>query len=534
MTATGRITAKPKKTAAGVLTIVLERDGASAIKVMADPSSRIAVASLKVGSTYRVVGFVGQRATRSGALDGYRVWVRDAADLAIVAGPTATPSPAGGPGSPKSSPGAGSPAAMSIARALTITDRDVAIDAIVTVPCQPARFDPSPDRGPGRIGRGRGPPADRHDRTPGRDQGPCDRSDRRRVRRPEAASRSTHHLGQRSSAGCGGPPRATRGRARVASRGDHRSSRQRPQARRPMARRSRDRQPEGGRRRGGRSRHRQLGPRRWSQRDRRRDRATPIPERHRSSLRGHAPVPGRRPCRRQACRRSRRRHGLDTGWRHQPSQRRLGGRRRVCGAIGSRRRSGRPRRSRRPDRVDGPRRRPRGRPASRRLHARRRHGHRTRDPAWFRSRRTAADRARRCPRGDRARRTVDRTEWRRWSSTTRQGSSRRATRPATAASPSASAGPLAGDLAASPRPSRAAGWPVSGVASFPLDPGAAGLGTLLAISAASLAITVLRRQQLRRRMTARIATRLATLAGPSTDPPEPPLAERGPRTIHSA
>ena len=48
---------------------------------MADASSRIPSASSGVGATYRVVGFVGQRATRSGALDGYRIWARDAADV---------------------------------------------------------------------------------------------------------------------------------------------------------------------------------------------------------------------------------------------------------------------------------------------------------------------------------------------------------------------------------------------------------------------------------------------------------------------
>ena len=45
---------------------------------MADASSRIGNAALQLGATYRVTGFVGQRATRSGALDGYRIWVRDA------------------------------------------------------------------------------------------------------------------------------------------------------------------------------------------------------------------------------------------------------------------------------------------------------------------------------------------------------------------------------------------------------------------------------------------------------------------------
>ena len=105
--------------------------GASPVKVMADSSSRINAASLKVGSTYRVVGFVGQRATRSGALDGYRIWVRDAADVVVVSapGPSGTASP-----TPGSSTTGGTIQAVTIARALKVTDRVVAIDAIVTAP----------------------------------------------------------------------------------------------------------------------------------------------------------------------------------------------------------------------------------------------------------------------------------------------------------------------------------------------------------------------------------------------------------------
>ena len=134
VTATGRLTAKPTRTSAGVLTIVLKRDGASPVKVMADPSSRVAAASVKVGSTYRVVGFVGQRASRSGALDGYRIWVRDAADIVNMTGSGGSPSPTAGAGSPSPTPGGASPATVSIARALRITDRVVAIDAVVTTP----------------------------------------------------------------------------------------------------------------------------------------------------------------------------------------------------------------------------------------------------------------------------------------------------------------------------------------------------------------------------------------------------------------
>ena len=131
-TVTGRLTSKPKKTSAGDITIILERDGATSIKVMADVSSRIGAGSLKVGATYRVVGFVGQRASRSGALDGYRLWVRDAADLAVVGMPSSGPSPT--PSSGAGSSGSDAGATVTIARALRITDRAVAIDAVVTAP----------------------------------------------------------------------------------------------------------------------------------------------------------------------------------------------------------------------------------------------------------------------------------------------------------------------------------------------------------------------------------------------------------------
>jgi hypothetical protein len=55
---------------------------------MADASSRIGNAGFQLGATYRIIGFVGQRATRSGALDGYRIWVRDPADVIVVTAAT--------------------------------------------------------------------------------------------------------------------------------------------------------------------------------------------------------------------------------------------------------------------------------------------------------------------------------------------------------------------------------------------------------------------------------------------------------------
>jgi hypothetical protein len=105
----------------------------------------------------------------------------------------------------------------------------------------------------------------------------------------------------------------------------------------------------------------------------------------------------------------------------------------------------------------------------------------------------------------------------------------------------ASPGPSSelGDASPSADPSPIAGGRFAGMGgSLPWDAGAAGLGTLLAISAASLAVTVLRREQSRRRTAARITSRLATFAAPagaySGEPSGPAPAERGPSTIHSA
>ncbi len=134
VSATGRLIQKPRKSAGGVLTLILERDGAKPVKVTADPSSRIGLGSLKVGASYRVVGFVGQRASRSGALDGYRVWARDSADLVILAGPAMSPGASTGAGSPRPTATAARIETVSIARALRIADRPVAIGAIVTSP----------------------------------------------------------------------------------------------------------------------------------------------------------------------------------------------------------------------------------------------------------------------------------------------------------------------------------------------------------------------------------------------------------------
>ena len=130
VTTTGRLDAKPKKAAGGDLSFVLERDGASSVKVMADASSRIEAltgrrdvpghrgrgpAGHPVGRA-RWLSHLGPRSGRHGR--GCRGRLRLRAHRRR--------------GSP--SPGGGAVATVSIARALKITDRTVAIDATVTAP----------------------------------------------------------------------------------------------------------------------------------------------------------------------------------------------------------------------------------------------------------------------------------------------------------------------------------------------------------------------------------------------------------------
>ena len=95
------------------------------------------------------------------------------------------------------------------------------------------------------------------------------------------------------------------------------------------------------------------------------------------------------------------------------------------------------------------------------------------------------------------------------------------------------AAPPAGLVAASAEPG---GPPTeAGLAGgAPFGTGAIGFATLCALSAASLAVTLSRRWYLRRRLAARIATRLAGLETPPPSLAEPRSAERGSGTIHSA
>ncbi len=125
---TGVVVERPTKVDSGDIRVLIETASGTKVRIMADASSGLRPTSFVKGARYRMVGIAGQRATAKGALDGYRVWLRDRHDLTLLA---AAPKPSPSAGQPGASNGP-RPSVVSIATALRITDRDIAIDAVVT------------------------------------------------------------------------------------------------------------------------------------------------------------------------------------------------------------------------------------------------------------------------------------------------------------------------------------------------------------------------------------------------------------------
>ncbi len=142
----GRLMREPSKTTSGDLALDAEILDGVRVRVTADGSSGVAAFPLIVGGTYRFTGVAGQRASRKGALDGYRLWLRDPGDIVLVttpapsatgpaANPTTTADPGGASGPPPGGPtpaGATQASVVSVAVALRTPGRDVAIEAVVT------------------------------------------------------------------------------------------------------------------------------------------------------------------------------------------------------------------------------------------------------------------------------------------------------------------------------------------------------------------------------------------------------------------
>jgi len=83
-------TVESVQTDSGRLTVSIG-DGAQAVRLLADPPTGLSRADVARGDVVLATGIVGQRATATGRLDGYRVWLRCRSDL-IVSVPVATDS----------------------------------------------------------------------------------------------------------------------------------------------------------------------------------------------------------------------------------------------------------------------------------------------------------------------------------------------------------------------------------------------------------------------------------------------------------
>ncbi len=109
------------------------RDAAGAPFVArATRSSGLQATVARRGDRLRLIGLVGQRASARGALDGYRLWLRDAGDLARSAGATASPTPSPcTTASPR--PGVSGPPITTIAAAIGLGGGSVTVEGIVSV-----------------------------------------------------------------------------------------------------------------------------------------------------------------------------------------------------------------------------------------------------------------------------------------------------------------------------------------------------------------------------------------------------------------
>ena len=125
----GSVVAAPTMASAGDISFDVDLAGGARVRVQADTASGVPAAAFVRGRRYRLVGIVGQHASAIGRLDGYRVWLRDPADVTPLVDPspsasaapsatphpsgTVSPSPSGGP-----TPGPSAPAVVSISAAI--------------------------------------------------------------------------------------------------------------------------------------------------------------------------------------------------------------------------------------------------------------------------------------------------------------------------------------------------------------------------------------------------------------------------------
>jgi hypothetical protein len=133
----GRVKSVERRATATVSALV--ESTSSTIRIVALRTSGVPLESVLPGQQVIAIGIAGQRATQSDP--GYRVWLRDGADLLPGAMPTPTPAPtatAGSPATPRPTASAtptpaASPPLVSIAQARARTGQNVTVQGVTTV-----------------------------------------------------------------------------------------------------------------------------------------------------------------------------------------------------------------------------------------------------------------------------------------------------------------------------------------------------------------------------------------------------------------
>jgi hypothetical protein len=136
VTLDGLLDASPTKATSGDIALYLVDDDGRRVRLAADGSSGLTIASFTRDTRYRIVGIAGQRASRRGALDGYRIWLRDAGDVERVGEAAPATGVAGSsarPSGPIPNGAATLMGSIPIARAIVEKSSSVRILGVVTV-----------------------------------------------------------------------------------------------------------------------------------------------------------------------------------------------------------------------------------------------------------------------------------------------------------------------------------------------------------------------------------------------------------------
>jgi uncharacterized protein YdeI (BOF family) len=124
----GQMTSTVRKATSGDLSFDLRAADGTVVRIMADASSGLAAPNFEKDATYRFTGIVGQRASHKGALDGYRLWLRDRADIQLLA---AAPIPGASSGPGTGSSGGSTLPTRTISSALLTHDQRIRVRATV-------------------------------------------------------------------------------------------------------------------------------------------------------------------------------------------------------------------------------------------------------------------------------------------------------------------------------------------------------------------------------------------------------------------